>query len=479
MRSRRTLQVCLAAIAALVAMAQFLPGTSSSFTASTSNSGSSVTAVADWTGPTVGATAIQKSQGGIADTIKQGGTFYVYANATDSGNPASGVASLTASVANVATVSTATMTAGSYTVGGTSYAYRSALLTAKATLASSSYSYSVSATDSAGNTGSAAADTVTVDNTTFDGDNFTWTDNGTAGRFDSGDVARFVFTKTVDPDSIVDGWDGSSYAVKVALYDAAVYFTGSDILAVGNTALTAQLPLGTAYLGGDYVAAGGTVIFNATMSASGNTVSVTLGTIASGSASVKTATLQSLASWTEMATPFDAAGNVAGSLSLPQFGRSSFAATNKTFGTTGKPETGDRVAFTYSDVPLLSSIVSGWSSGSQTVMVKMTDKSVNGTTSDQLSVYNSSGSTLLPLGIVALNGDHVTGGTTLTFSNSTMTASGSTVYITLGTANSTSFEHTDSATHKPIWTPDDAVTDPYGAGSSTIPTNPSTSTVQF
>lgn len=473
------MQVCLAAIAALVACAQFLPGTSSSFTAATSNTGNSVTAVADWTAPAVGATTIQKSQGGLTDTIRQGGTFYVYANVSDGGNPPIGISSVTASVANVATVSTAAMTAGSYSVGGTSYGYRSALLTAKATLASGSYAYSVGATDRAGNASAAASDTVTVDNSAFDGDNFTWTDNGTAGRFDTGDVARFVFTKTVDPDSVVDGWDGSSYAVKVAMYDAAVYFTGSDILAVGNTALTTQLPLGTAYLGGDYVAAGATVIYNATMSASGNTVSVTLGTVASGSASIKTATLQSLASWTEMATPFDAAGNLAGSLSLPQFGMSSFAATNKTFGTTGRPEAGDRVSFTYSDVPLLSSIVSGWSSGSQTVMVKMTDKAVNGTTSDQLSVYNSTGSTLLPLGTVALNGDHVTAGTTLTFSNSTMTASGSTVYITLGTANSTLNAHTDSATHKPVWTPDDAVTDPYGAGSSTIPTNPSTATVQF
>src|SRR4051812_41078332 len=205
MGSRRTLRVCLAAIVALVALAQFLPGTSSSFTAATSNSGNSATAAPDWTGPTVSASKIQKSEGGITSTIRQGGTFYVYANVSDTGNPASGVASVTASVDNIATVATASMTSGSYTVGGTSYGYRTALLTAKSTLTSGSYSYSISGTDAASNAGSAASASVTVDNTAFDGDNFVWTDNGITGKFEASDIVRFVFDKTVDTTSVVSG----------------------------------------------------------------------------------------------------------------------------------------------------------------------------------------------------------------------------------------------------------------------------------
>src|SRR3954468_17365774 len=151
MRFMRAARIELAALAALFACAQFLPATSSSFSATTSLSGNSLAAGPDWAPPTVTATAIQKTAGGLYDnSIKQGGTFYVYANVTDTGNPSSGISTVTASVANVATVSSAALTAGSYTVNGTSYNYRSGSLTAKNPLTTNSYSYSVSATDGAG-----------------------------------------------------------------------------------------------------------------------------------------------------------------------------------------------------------------------------------------------------------------------------------------------------------------------------------------
>ncbi len=79
------------------------------FGATTSNGTNNLSAAADWTAPSVSAAAIQKSQGGVAGYVKQAGTFHVFANVADSGNPASGVSTVAANVGNVATVSTATL----------------------------------------------------------------------------------------------------------------------------------------------------------------------------------------------------------------------------------------------------------------------------------------------------------------------------------------------------------------------------------
>lgn len=476
-RFRRAPGITLALLVAAFAGAQFFPATSSSFSGDTSNSGNTVSAAADWVGPTVTATVLQKSTGGTVDAVRQGATFYVYANATDSGNPASGVASVTASVGTIATVSSAAMTSGSWTVGGTTYGWRSALLTAKSPLASGSYSWSAGATDSGGNAGSATSDSVSVDNTSFDGDNLTYTDNGTVNKLDTGDVLRFVYTKGVDPNSIVAGWDGTATTVKAAVYDAAVYGTASDLVAVGNTALTVQIPVGTWYLGGDYINASQTTIFNATMAASGSDVVVTLGTVASNSSALKTASLPALGSWTVMAGATDGAGNAATNSTYTQFGATGFTAANKTGGTAGRAEQGDTISFVYNRTPSASSILSGWSGSSTSVTVKLIDKSVTGAASDTLAVY-STGGTLLGLGNVVTGGDFVNSGYTVSFASSTMVRSGGTITITLGSP-SPAQTRTDSGGRKPVWTPDDTATDALGAGSSVIPYTPASTGVEF
>ena len=69
--------------------------------------------------------------GGVGGFIKKGGTYYVYANVTDTGNPASGVSTVNANVSAITSGSTAaTLTAGTFTVDGVSYNRRSASLTA-------------------------------------------------------------------------------------------------------------------------------------------------------------------------------------------------------------------------------------------------------------------------------------------------------------------------------------------------------------
>ncbi|MCW2966408.1 MAG: hypothetical protein JWM71_180 [Solirubrobacteraceae bacterium] len=453
----------MAVIAAMVALAQFLPGTSSSFTDTTGDSGNTVSAAADWTAPTVSATVLQKSIGGLTGKIGQGDTFYIYANVADTGNPASGVSTVTASTANIATASTATLTAGSYTVGGTTYDHRTALLTAKATLATGTYSYTINATDFAGNGPATLAGSVSVDNSAFAGADYTWSDTGTTGRYTPGDTIGFTYTSTVDPSSIVSGWDGSATTVTVGMYDSAVYGTSSDILAVGNSAGTVQLPLGTVTLNGDYVVASKGVVYGgSTMTASGNTISITLGTW-DNSANARTATVFGLPDWAPSASAFDAFGNPSSTSSVSTFGGTSFVATNKSGGTAGKAEAGDSVSYAYSKAPLPSSILSGWSGSSTSVTVRLTDHTTAGTTSDTISVLTAGGASI-PLGSVLTGGDYVTAGT-LDFTGSTMVLTGSTVKITLGTAGGGT-THTDTAGHKPTWTPDSGATDAFGAGAA-------------
>ena len=115
--------------------------------------------------PTVAAATIAKSTGGSAGYIKQGGTYYVYANVTGSGTPPAGVSSVTADVSAVTTGQTATsLTSGTYTVDGQSYDYRSAQLTAKTPLTAGSKTFKVALTDSA-SAKTTTSYSVTVDNT--------------------------------------------------------------------------------------------------------------------------------------------------------------------------------------------------------------------------------------------------------------------------------------------------------------------------
>src|SRR5262249_19532928 len=99
------------------------------YSGTTSNPTSTFVAARDWTAPTSSASTIARSAGCTPTTpgyIKQGGTYYVYAAATDTGNPASGLLTVKADASAITTgLIAAPLVAGSYSVGGTSYTYRS------------------------------------------------------------------------------------------------------------------------------------------------------------------------------------------------------------------------------------------------------------------------------------------------------------------------------------------------------------------
>jgi hypothetical protein len=106
----------------------------------------------DVTPPTVPTAAIAPvGNATTANYLGNNIAYYVYATATDPA-PASGVATVTADVSSITTGQTAvSMIAGSYTVGSTTYNYRSGSLISGGSLSGSTKSYTVRASDALGN----------------------------------------------------------------------------------------------------------------------------------------------------------------------------------------------------------------------------------------------------------------------------------------------------------------------------------------
>ncbi len=256
--------------------------------------------------PTIAAAAIQKQQGGAAGYVRAGGGYRVYASVQDPAPYASGVASVTADVSSLTTGQTAvplTSTGGPWVVDGTSYEYRSALLTADAGLPEGSRTFSIAATDVAGNGATQGGFSVSVDNTRPSGSDVQTANasGGTAGRAETGDTITFTFSEPIEPGSVLAGWDGTATTVTVRL----VHNGGGDRIQVRNAANT-TLPFGTVNLGRTDYTSTTRSFTGSTMVMSGSTITITLGT---PSGAVTTAAGAGTIAWTPVATPYDRAGN--------------------------------------------------------------------------------------------------------------------------------------------------------------------------
>jgi hypothetical protein len=291
------------------------------FTGTTTNPGNSITAATDFRAPTATASVIGKTTGGVVGQIKKSGTYYVYANASDTGNPASGVSTVTANVNSISSGSTAVaLSAGSFSAGGVNYGYRSAALTAGSSLAAGSYSYSLTLTDVAGNSKTESGFGVTVDNTAPTGTDVQTVNGGaTNGLAEAGDKITFAFSKAIDPSSILSGWSGSSTSVVVRLNNGSG--SNNDTVTVFNSTNVTQLQLGSVNLGRtDYT--GANITFGATgtassMAMSGSTITITLGT---QSAAATAVTATGTMSWTPSASATDAAGNAVSTTAVTESG---------------------------------------------------------------------------------------------------------------------------------------------------------------
>ncbi len=266
----------------------------------------------DTVAPTVSASVIAKAAGTglyFASFIKQGGTYFVYANATDAGSPASGIATIKADVSAITTGSTAvSLAAGSFSVQGVTYGFRSASLTANGTLSAGSKSYTLTSRDVAGNSRLQTGFTVSVDNTAPTATDIQCVNGGaTLGRIELADVCTFTYSEIIDPESILAGWTGASTNV-------VMRFTNNssvDPMTVWNAANTSQLPMGTVNTNGNYVSTAVTAGASGTASTmvlntGTNKITITLGTVAGTLSTIASSTT---ASWTPSASAFDRAGN--------------------------------------------------------------------------------------------------------------------------------------------------------------------------
>jgi hypothetical protein len=315
----RTLRhAALLAVTALAALAVVTGGSGAAFTAQTDNPGNSVTAAPDFVAPTVSATVIAKEPGSVPGYVKLTGSYRVYANVSDTGNPASGVATVTADVSNLTLLATAvSLSSGSWTVGGQSYNYRSAAQTVDNAAASGVTAYTITASDNASNSGNTNG-SVTVDNTAPTASDVQAANVGsTAGKAEATDTVTLTYSEPIDPESVLAGWDGTSTSVVVRITNGGLI--PNDTLTVFNAADTSQLPLGSVDLGRtDYVGGGvgggeiarfGATGTASTMVMSGSTITLTLGT-ASGEAATTAAATGTMI-WTPSTSAYDRAGNAA------------------------------------------------------------------------------------------------------------------------------------------------------------------------
>ena len=272
-----------------------------------------VAASVDTTAPTVSAAVVAKSTGNAVGYIHQGGTYYVYANATDSGACVSGVATVTADVSAVTTGATATaLTSGSYTAGGVSYSYRSALLTANAALAAGAKAFTVRAVDGSGNAVTQGGFSVTVDNTAPAASDVQTTNAGTLGTPETGDTLILTYSEQIDPGSIISGWNGSATTVTLHLDN-----TNPDTVTIYNSTNTVQLPLGSVDLANNNYTTANVTFTGSTMVQSGATITITLGT-ASGAGPRKGGASRMV--WTPSTTATDLAGNPCSATAVTESG---------------------------------------------------------------------------------------------------------------------------------------------------------------
>jgi hypothetical protein len=307
MASRRSAVALSLVFVALLASLSAGGGVWCSFSSKPSNAGNTITAAADFRAPTSSDRELGKALGGIGGFIRPGGTYNLYAQTADTGNPASGVSTVTGNLSSITSGQTAAaLAAGSFSFEAASYNRRSATLTAGSSLANGTYAYTLTLTDTAGNTKTESGYTVTVDGTAPTASSIQTTNKtgNVAGRPDVGDTVIFTFSEPVDPLAEVTS---TSAVVRIDNNAAA---SGNDRLTVYDAANSTILPLGSVDLGrNDYVTTSRT--FGATGTAStavlsGSTITVTLGT---QSGAGTTAAGSGSLVWTPSNSLVDRAGN--------------------------------------------------------------------------------------------------------------------------------------------------------------------------
>lgn len=274
------------------------------FTATGSNGVNTFAARADWVAPDASAVTVAKTLPGyLTGAVQPSAAYRVHAHVTDAGDPDPGSLTVRADLSAVTAGETSTvLTSGASSLGGVSYNHSSATLTSGASTGVKGYTLTM--TDTSGNSRTRTGYTVLVDGTAPAATDVDTTNKagGTAGRPESGDTLTLTYSERIDPYSVMAGWTGSAQAVTVRLTKSGNH-NSISVLSPGG----ATLPLGTVDTASNVQYTSGTIDFTgSTMTQTGGAVSLVLGT---PSSAPSTLTAASALSWTPSSSAYDAAGN--------------------------------------------------------------------------------------------------------------------------------------------------------------------------
>jgi hypothetical protein len=195
------------------------------------------------------------------------------------------------------------LTAGSFTVDGVTYNYRSGVQTVSASTTPGTKSFSITATDVAANTGAQGGFSATVDGVAPSAADVQGVNGGpTPGRMETGDQLVLTYSEQMEPDEILAGWTGEATNVTVRLQNNG----GGDRITIRRATGGGTLPLGTVFLNRTDYTTNNRNFTASTMVMSGATITITVGT---PNGAVTTAAAAATMTWTPSNTATDLAGN--------------------------------------------------------------------------------------------------------------------------------------------------------------------------
>jgi hypothetical protein len=174
------------------------------------------------------------------------------------------------------------------------------------------------AIDNAGHSNTSVVAARVIDNTAPTGADVQTGNGGTAGRLGANDWIRLTWTEQIAPASVLAGWPGTSRTITVRVTNATGnndrmdFYDGTTRLNLVNGANT------DLQLRGNFVTA--TKSFTATMVQSGNSITITFGTVSTGS--LNTVSTPAAISWVPSAAATDLAGNASGTGTVNEGGGS-------------------------------------------------------------------------------------------------------------------------------------------------------------
>jgi hypothetical protein len=149
-----------------------------------------------------------------------------------------------------------------------------------AAVADGTYSIRVVVQNNAGVKTYSTPSSITIDNAPRGSDVQAGNGGLTAGLLEPGDWVRLTWSEQIAPGSVLSGWNGAAQAIQVRIADAGTNDQMDFLDATGATRLNLVSTAADLKLGGNYVTS--TTTFNATMSQSGSSITVTLGSLILG-----------------------------------------------------------------------------------------------------------------------------------------------------------------------------------------------------